>query len=321
MAHRTFIKRNVQSKFSILTVFCRRDLWHIELQARSLRRFCDQREIVDILFIYNEYTERLSAADAARIARACDGLPVRFSHCLDFAPFSESYCPIGWCSQQILKILGARQVRSELCLILDAKNSLVNPLCYSELADVDGAIYTQLGSIDRIKSQFQIVWDNSLSYFHLEPQDFLGQARRPVTPFPIHITLARELVAYIEQREEMTFADFFMKSNPDPLNPVFTEFLLLHAFALQQSANTHARYKHVPPRHVTIFEPSAESPDQFERLMRTAETTQPLFFAVHADAAEIMTDAQWDRVVGYWQAQGLIASRAEIDALRRWQSA
>ena len=96
-----------EARISIVTVFCRRDLWHSALQARSLRLFLAPRAVAEVLFIYNEYDHHLTSAELGRLKNEFGDVPVSFAHCLDFAPSFAGVSPLGWSSQQILKILAA----------------------------------------------------------------------------------------------------------------------------------------------------------------------------------------------------------------------
>lgn len=112
------------------------------------------------------------------------------------------FWPIGWYTQQVMKLVAPLEVTTDYCIIMDTKCILNKKLSYN-VAIKDGKIYTMANAINYFKDNVGTMQklNNGYKLFDLElSTEVLSRVRSFGTPFAIKTSYARDLLNYLENK-------------------------------------------------------------------------------------------------------------------------
>jgi hypothetical protein len=138
--------------------------------------------------------------------------------------------PSSWVTQQVLKLLSYRIVKSPYILSLDTKVFLVRPLRWGDMFS-GHQIRMRLQVVEN--AQYESQFRKCLTYFGLDPY---GQTQRGPSypPFIFDTALLSDMVDTVEDREKTSFAEWFLKQK----GIMYTEYLLYQAYVLKRNGGT-----------------------------------------------------------------------------------
>lgn len=200
----------------LITVVFQQELFLIETQARSIELYIDSDKINNIYVVVNDEDHVADLVDpkwwginsnkVKVIARSYWGN----AHTLD-----------GWSSQQLYKLLAANEAESTWCMCLDAKTWFVQHLDWDKLFDGNRVQFIS----NKIPSVFEPAKHFVEEYFDIELPNIIGPGG---VPFMFHTETVKDMFAYIENKSNISFFDFFVEHVflPDGI----TEFVLYSGF-------------------------------------------------------------------------------------------
>jgi hypothetical protein len=284
-------------KYTILTVAHAIDRGLLSLQARSMALYCPLDLVHEVLIIEN--------FDEGEEADWRPGLVVDYGPLASrvrFVPAGEvSHINArhqGWWKQQVLKIAAAEVISSPRYLVLDAKNHLFRPLDRGFLENRQGK--PLLNGYGFEKHSLRDALIRTLTYLNVDPAPFIPRFTRTSTPFLMLTDVSREIVAYIEGREDRPFADAFLDRR-------LTEFFL-YAGYLQSRGLLDAAYDMSQPYCAQVWAHSAGLHGVREALGKAANPQGGPFLSVHRGALIDMDTSTRKLLAGFWFAAGLFRS-------------
>jgi len=208
--------------FTIVTVVHRTDLPLIKLQARSLNRYLDRSFVRKIIVVDNSPSKPIQPEE---LLPQYGSLPV---HIVTAHQIAAS----GWRTQQVHKLLIARQITTPYYLLLDAKNHLINRVTRSTFVAPDGRL--RLGANPYHKHPLHSHLLRSCEYFSIDPTELLDRFVQTITPFPLTTMMVQHLLDEME-RDGKPFELAFLRSGG-------TEFFLYAAYLLSLGQQLEGHY-------------------------------------------------------------------------------
>ena len=316
--------RRCSDVMDIVTVFSRRDLGQMVLQARSIRLYFDRQALGQVIYVCNEPVAPIDDGELqpifdelpdAVLVRSEEFIQRRGGPLVSQAQLAQiPYSTEGWFTQQVLKIVVAELVQSDHYLILNAKNHFVRDVQRRAFVADDGRPLAAFGALSRIHKPFHPMWRNCYDYVGLDPNLYENDTIRPVTPFVTRKDTTCDLIEYVERREQGKFADAFI-----PMMPKLLEFFLIQAFTVYSHGSLDRVYRNAPQSFESIFHPTILDERKFNAAMNRAEGDDINTFGVHWAAEILMSAEQRQRIVAYWQRRGLIESPEEASRILGWQ--
>ena len=294
----------------IVTVSFRDELHLLKLQARSFRVNLNPDDVGDILVIINDndvdgFVEHFKREVAPEYG-------VHFINHLKLIPHSEIMDAAletpGWRTQQTLKLLAARNVRSSYYLILDTKNHFVKK---TRLADFFSTTGLPLTYESPIGGTLEKYFRPSMEYFDVEADAHLAAAMPAVTPYVIETSLALELLKAVEMKSGVDFATFFHRKNR-----LVTEFFLYYAF-LAAVPERRARYQSAEPHAVTLFGIWPETEEKFRWAMSQIVRPSIRMFGLHRNRWDKLTESQRGQIASLWAGASLFDDVVGAEAFLR----
>ena len=202
----------------------------LKLQAASLC-YMDEH-LIHTIYILCHDKDPLSDGDKKNLVACYPPLfqsRVVILHSLTLDP---RFTTTSWTTQQIVKLLVSRCVKSSYYLVLDSKNHFVRPVSFSDYFDPT----TNHPRLFTGKEMYmRKYYDQGLAYFGVQcPFQYQGEeddrVLQTMTPYLFRTRDVLNLLEYIETREKISFYDFFMYRNRDHQRT--TEFYLFSTFLI-----------------------------------------------------------------------------------------
>lgn len=291
-------KAYAMTRFDVITVTHGLELSMMVMQARSMRLFLSDDLVGNIIVVNNDQSQRaLDEAIRTRIVPEYGDLAQRVSVIGrdDLLPGFASVH--GWQSQQVLKFYAARKSEADYTLILDSKNHFVRPIIDCSYQVDDGRLVSwPVSQRGHLESLFR----NSFDYFSQDADQFIDFALPNITPFPVRTSTLCAMLHSIEERENRTFAEFFLASGRR-----FAEFYLLAAYVAARDGSFECEYAFRERNLVTVFPDKANS-GAFESMMWQLARETTLSFGIHWAARPLLTEELKNRIAQAWIERGLI---------------
>ena len=286
------IRCNVVSELTLVTIVCKKDLFMLEIQLRSLRANTDIQKIKEHIIIFND-DEDLSEQVNSILKRSDYQIN---STVIDGQQLLATQHRVsrGWYTQQALKLLASKYVTTDVYIILDAKNHILNEYSFESLFfDAKPIIYLQ-GKRGG--------WENAIlgacDVFAIDEAG-IKKYSAPITPYPIFTNIANKMHAKLNELGKSAEGLICQK--------LTTEFMLYWVFICKESLN-----------------------DKYEQVSFTKCPYRTLFksydFANFADIAESADDIEWfgihlkhfdeknkDKILSLWQERDLVAPGEDYD--------
>ncbi len=290
-------------RYTFVTVAYRDDYGLTRLQARSLGKYLDPRLAAEILIIENSssgipndwqeslQSEYRSLAGKVKIldAREITHIPEKMS---------------GWFSQQILKLMVSTVVSTDQYVILDGKNHLVHTLGRDFFETPLGLIRSYLMSYEN--HPMRPFFENSLSYFGLNPNEYLNNFMPTTTPFVLPTRLVRDLVHTVKIREGRPFPEAFVHGGYNK-----SEFFLFASYVLSLGKPLTDFYEFSGQRPPAIWPES--SPSDCTAAIVDSEQRAAPFFAVHRRIFSKLSEDTRGEIAAFWHRHELFESLEQAE--------
>lgn len=288
---------------TLVTIAHGEDYGLLRLQARSMRKYVDPNLVAEILVVENfGIGGRVRWRDVLRDEYGGLASKVRFMKASAVAsiPITVS----GWFAQQILKLMVSFVVPTQYYMILDGKNHLVHPLTADFLIGSSGKPRSYFMNYEH--HPMRRYFENTVSYFELDPQKYLRAFVPITTPFVVSTPLVRSLVWHVEERERRRFPNAFLYDGYKR-----AEFFLIGAYILSKGQQLSDEYEFSGVKNAGIWPESTA--EECSALIAANEAEKRPFFAVHRRIFPKLSDRTRLEIAAFWCRHGLFPSeRAAI---------
>lgn len=302
--------REEKQQLDLITVCFAAELNLLRLQARSIRMFMDSQILGRIIIVINEPSPRALMQAVKR-----DILP-------EYGEFADRVVLItgeelagvrlrkcGWGTQQAFKILATAHAVSPLLMILDCKNHFIRPVGSGQVWSDDGRIKTRPY---RIIPRFAHYFDAASIYFGVASNVGTDVALPTTTPFLVPTKLVTDLILEIEERENNSFFEVFMRPKKR-----FTEFYLIYAYLISKVGNLEVLFDVVPNHAVSLM--GSQQADVDTVNLKIAQLAQEgvYCFGVHREVLVAGHPNILAAIAQVWQQFGLVQSKEEAFSFQK----
>ena len=229
--------------------------------------------------------------DRAVLMPLCGDLPVRIIDATTLAPRPNN--SNGWFTQQVYKLLVARDVSTKNYLVLDAKNHLIAPLTQPMLQAPDG----------RLRIEQHNFVNHPLKPHLLRACDYFGVDHHVIhafvplgTPFGMPTDLVRDLVIHVERNDQPLMQSF--------LAARVTDFSFFGTYVLHLGHQFEDHYQWcLPIGDVLWF-----GHDNARMQQTISQASQGCCFGVHRWTFHNMDATTQHMVASLWYERNLFAS-------------
>jgi hypothetical protein len=285
----------------------------LKIQARSLDLYADPSIIKQIIVVEN-FTPGKELDWRAELLTLYGSLAtrVRFVRSVDLVDMPTAYS--GWWTQQVLKLVIAKEITTEWYVTFDAKNQLVNTLRGDFFCSPDGKPTTKLRRGYRTHPQLLDHFQRVLAYFEINVSEYLDDWMPTTTPFILMTWAVRHLTAEIEHRERKPFAQAF-------LDRQLTEYFSYAAHLIKCGISHREAYSDSQKVVPVIWEEQGPYAKLVRQIIRAAETHEAPVFGVHRGAIDAMPPECGNRLADFWTQHRLFESRRDaLAAMERLRS-
>jgi hypothetical protein len=273
------------------------------LQARSMARYVPPAAAPEVVVIDNS---RRGMPDEVR-AELLDAYgPLRPAVTI-LRPDDIGRIPgaTGWRSQQVLKLLVARRLRTKRYVVLDAKNHFVAPLPDDLFVAPDGRMRARVYGYEDHPLRRDL--EHVLTYLGLDPADHVGHFTATVTPFVLDVAGVVATVDGVEARSGRDFAREFVGRD-------LTEFFLVAGWLVANGQALESVYEPGLDVGPTLWPKASRTAEGVAGVVREAAESGRPMFAVHR-LALLRMDADSARPLAeFWAERGLFGSAADAEA-------
>jgi hypothetical protein len=280
------------NKYTFVTVVFEDDYPLLNLQARSMYKYCP-KEIVDSVIIIDNSERALPPYCKKRVLAAYGDLAtvVKFVSARDISELPQPDSAYGWRTQQVLKLLVSRQILTSRYIILDAKNHLVYPLRRNFLESPDGRariIVYPYETNHPLRRDLERV----LSFLGLDPAMYVRNFTTCAPPFVMYTNVVRELIEYFSIRETCSFENLFIRNK-------LTEFFLYTGYILMHRINLTTLYSFHQVDCPIVWIGDADEKGCTLAVAIATEQQSP-FFGVHRRAILKMNARSRQAIANFW---------------------
>ncbi|MBO6504664.1 MAG: hypothetical protein JJ850_04685 [Kordiimonadaceae bacterium] len=314
-----------KKRLDFVTVTFGEELGLLKLQARSFAHFMPAQLVCSILIVANDDSSDQLARHISETVVPLYGdhapkvrVLARTDLCGDY-----QFKHRGWISQQVFKLLAARHVQSDDYVILDTKNHFIRAVAASDFYASNGKLKHRRTNLLHTRRPKWLRWlqqgkqkklsrryTGSMRYFGLDPIKFAENSVPKTTPFPMNTGLVRELITHVEEREGVSFSEWFESYFEA------TEFYLLQAYASYRGLSFQDLYERSKPGIIVLY---PESDARLQRLSTTLEMLdnekQYYCIGVHRKLGACLSAEQKQVLNDFWRKRGLIEDNEDFDTL------
>lgn len=281
-------------QYTFVTVVFGGDVELMNLQARSMDRYCPEWLVHEIILIDNFTTEKPKGwlerlkSDYGKLWSK-----VRIIEASKITPTKGVY---GWWTQQALKLAVASHVKTDRYVLLDAKNHLVCPLTRDFLETSTGK--TKINGRPYNDHPLHIHLVACCKYVGLDAASAEKWFVRTTTPFTIVTSEARSLVSSLETREKTNLVAALTRHN-------LTEFFI-YAATLQKQGRFDQFYDWSQAMIADLWPEQGSNDWCVKGKIKTAqEDTSGPFLSIHRGALKVMTPVGKTALAEFWVSKGL----------------
>jgi hypothetical protein len=282
--------------FDILTVVYEAELPLLKIQAHAIQKYCTLSEIRHIRVMVNDGNINV----ARSINRKWWG---SFKNKVIITPRSKMFVPHelcrGWITQQLCKLMGAAESKSDWVMILDAKTWFFRPVSEKMLFKDGRPMVIVLAPNPRFLKGRQIL--------EAEHDVDMSYAIGPLgVPYWFHVPTVQGIIA-----EHEDFPSYFMKVGDHPT--FVSEFLLYACAIIKNNLFDKLYYKKLAWAPWHIGEGDEGTFDQsFDNLINNPLT---MTTSIHRNCFNTLTTEQLARWVNFLHQEGVIIDVAEFEQL------
>lgn len=178
-------------KVTLVTIVCKKDLFMLETQIKSIVKYADWRAIKEHIIIFNEADDMRGFIN--NIVQSCSySVPTNIVDGQALLS-KENRALRGWFTQQVMKLQASKLVNTRIYFVLDAKNHLVDQYHFKTLlSDSKPIIYTQSS-----RGGWQSAIEGACDVFSVR-EETLHQYSAPITPFPMITEVVNQMHGELE---------------------------------------------------------------------------------------------------------------------------
>lgn len=301
------------ARMDVVTVCFEREFSPLLLQARSLARSNARDVFGRYVIIWNDDTlpEVFARRHRPRLAAELDGAGLDWEVVPRAALLPDQVVAgvPGSRTQQALKLVASRLVRTDRYCVLDTKNHVIRPLAAEDLVAADGRMRSHRQSYPP-QSPFGERLAASLAYFGLSRADTPPNQDLPTTtPYVLPSTEVRELISEVERRESLDFGTAFLCA---PALAGTTEFLLWYAYLLSRPDAPLTRLYALQDRiYTTFFNHSPQGEAMIAAEIERLDKPHVKFLGVHRNRFSRLTAPERAAFTRVWMKAGLFATEEQ----------
>lgn len=279
--------------YTFVTVSYANEYGLLRLHARSMATHCPSCLVGEILVIENfDVGLEMGWRKELLAEYGCLAAYVRFVRTREIADLDMA--ADGWWRQQVCKLTVSIIVRTPRYVILDTKNILMQRLTRTFLETLSGQ--PRLNAYSYANHPLKEALVRTLSYLGVEPLSVIPRFARTTTPFTIVTDVARNLISYVEEKENRRFGLAF-------LDLKLTEFFLYSGYLLKCGLLWEL-YDFTQPLCAQIWNDDANE-GRVRWVVKTGGTQGECpFIAVHRKALNSMPDISRLILSESWRNQG-----------------
>jgi len=292
----------IPRKYTFVTVVFDLEYELLALQARSMRLYCPL-EMIDSIIVIDNSDRPIEPDKKSRIIAEYGSLAetVTFLTAMDVAQVPEAN---GWWTQQILKLMAAKTIRSERYIILDAKNHFVFNLKPEFLEAPDGRARIKVEGYRNHPLREDLV--GVLSYLGVYSDTYLETFTTTTPPFVMYTNIVRELIQNISESEKSSFESVFIQRR-------FSEFLLYTGYIIQSGVDLTDIYDFHQVSCPTIWEHAADDEGCIKAIACASRWQAPLF-SLHRQAIVKLPRSARNLVAEFWYNRKLFESKESANS-------
>lgn len=277
-------------RLTFVTVAHEIDFALMRLQARSMARYC-RRDQIDRILVVENFTPGIEPNWRADLlcAYGCLAPLVEFHRSYDITPLTPNIG--GWWTQQVLKLMIARVVKSERYVVLDAKNHFVAPLEASFLVSPNRLPTTRRYGYEA--HPLRDALERTLQYLDVDPAPQVGLFMPTSTPFTIYRQIALDLIDYVERREGKPFQEAFLAER-------LTEFFLYSGYILKRGWRFEDLYNFNQPESPVVWDYKDAGALGLLKAIGLAELNGLPVFSLHRRAIADLDSIGREIVAQFW---------------------
>ena len=289
----------------IVCVFCGRDVALQRLQARSIARYFERDGLGRLIYIWHD---TLPTPDTLReqLGECLDGITFELLTASEFGVEQSDIATDGWTTQQALKLMAGRLVRTEFYLVLDAKNHFVSSCSMKDFIAEDGRGIFPIKNLAKNES-----YQYCLEYFDVDIPVGARRGVAPVTPFLLKTGIVQRLLETFAQKENRTVTKTFLRHQHK-----LSEFLAYQAYALSEGDSLCDLYKE-RRAHIAeiLWAPIVQDSARFRRCAQQLESGYIKVLGLHWMACCLLSAEQSTRICKFWLSRSLVTSIQEARSI------
>lgn len=283
---------------NLITVVYQKEIPYLEIQARSIAQYFHPFTISTITVVINDSKDVHELIDPSWYGILQSKLKVLHISELTDLPLTHN-----WDSQQLCKLLAAKQTNTKWSMILDAKTWFIRPVNTAEFITNDQQkVYTNIVPLsDQFKNEKDFIQD----WFKV---DFNNQMIGPGgVPFFMHTKTLQNMIEYHENYTGNRFDQFF---NVHVANPHrVTEFILYAGYVLYEHKSYSAIYNIQDKLQYQIYNVANWQLDHFDEILSQCRAdSKALTFSVHRKTYPLLSEEQKIRCLEFLHNRKLINS-------------
>ena len=275
-----------------------KEIPYLEIQARSIAQYFHPFTISTITVVINDHKDVHDSIDPGWYGILQSKLKV-----LHISELTDLPLAYNWDSQQLCKLLAARQTNTKWSMILDAKTWFIRPVNPSEFITADQQkVHTNMVPFsDYFKNEKDFIQD----WFKI---DFNDQMLGPGgVPFFMHTKTLQNMIEYVEKYTGCRFDQVFNVHVANP--PRMTEFILYAGYVLHEHKSYDAIYNIQDKLQYQIYNIADWQADHFDEILAQCQANSTaLTFSVHRRAYQSLSEKQKIRCLEFLHNRKLINS-------------
>jgi hypothetical protein len=283
---------------NLITVVYQKEIPYLEIQARSIAQYFHPFTISTITVVINDSKDVHGLIDPSWYGNLQGKLKVLHISELTDLPLTHN-----WDSQQLCKLLAAKQTNTKWSMILDAKTWFIRPVNTAEfITNNQQKVYTNTVPFS---SYFSTEKAFVQDWFNVDFNDrMLGPGG---VPFFVHTKTLQNMIEYLEKYTGGRFDQFF---NVHVANPHrITEFILYAGYVLYEHKSYDAIYNIQDKLQYQVYNVADWQANHFnEILAQCQENSTALTFSVHRRAYQLLSEEQKIRCLEFLYNRKLINS-------------
>ncbi len=292
-----------QGPLDFVTVVYGQEVLLLKLQARSFRLFVRDRDIGSIVIIINEENPTRT------IAQIEENVLPEYGQFLSRVKLvrgdqlvKAGITANGWRKQQTMKLLISRRIANACYVVLDAKNHFIAPASVDNFLTPDRRMRTFRA---RQRGSLMPFFVNAMEYFGLDPEQYLDRAMPATTPYALSTVCVRGMLDEIEERERVTFADFFHAPRRH-----LTEFFLYFAFLEARCSPIENLYAFGRRNTLTLFTKYPDTEDQLKEALAKLKQREIIMFGLHKNRILSLDRHSARAISNHWAKVGLFPDKS-----------